>query len=103
MLSLNSSGLYSAIVIPLSHSFPSIGLSLFMGFLINKTYSRLLDAYFSLSSILRLLLLFFILANNSFPSSLNYIGELFALIAIISIHVLFTLLFILVSFLSTLF
>ena len=31
MLSLNSSGIYCAIVIPLSHSLSSIGPSLFMG------------------------------------------------------------------------
>ena len=35
MLSLNSSGIYCAIVIPLSHSLSPIGLSLFMGLLIN--------------------------------------------------------------------
>ena len=34
MLSLNSSGIYCAIVIPLSHSLSSIGPSLFMGLLI---------------------------------------------------------------------
>ena len=78
MLSLNSSGIYCAIVIPLSHSLSSIGLSLFMGLLINKTNTRLLDAFFFISSILRLLLLFFLLANNSFPSSINHIGEIFA-------------------------
>ena len=103
LLSSNSSGLYRAIVIPLPHSLPPIGPSLFMGLLINKTNTRLLDASFSVSSILRLLLLFFLLANNSFPSPINYIGEIFALLAIISIDVLFTLVFLLVSSLSTLF
>ncbi len=103
MLSLNSSGIYCAIVIPLSHSLSSIGLSLFMGLLINKTNTRLLDAFFFISSILRLLLLFFLLANNSFPGSINYIGEIFALVSIISIDVLFSLFFIYLSFISTLF
>ena len=103
MLSLNSSGIYCAIVIPLSHSLSSIGLSLFMGLLINKTNTRLLDAFFFISSILRLLLSFFLLANNSFPSSINHIGEIFALLSIISIDVLFSLFFLFLSFLSTLF
>ena len=103
MLSLNSSGIYCAIVIPLSHSLSSIGPSLFMGLLINKTNTRLLDAFFFISPILRLLLLFFLLANNSFPSSINSIGEIFAYLAIISIDVLFSLFFLFLSFLSTLF
>jgi NADH:ubiquinone oxidoreductase subunit 4 (subunit M) len=103
MLSLNSSGIYCAIVIPLSHSLSSIGLSLFMGLLINKTNTRLLDAFFFISSILRLLLSFYLLANNSFPSSINSIGEIFALLSLISIDVLFILFFLFLSFLSTLF
>ena len=36
MLSLNSSGIYCAIVISLSHSLSSIGPSLFMGLLMKK-------------------------------------------------------------------
>ena len=55
------------------------------------------------ASILRLLLSFFLLANNSFPSSINHIGEIFALLSIISIDVLFTLFFLFLSFLSTLY
>ena len=103
MLSLNSSGIYCAIVVSLSHSLSSIGLSLFMGLLINKTNTRCIDAFFFISSILRLLLSFFLLANNSFPSSINHIGEIFSLLSIISIDVLFSLFFLFLSFLSTLF
>jgi len=101
MLSLNSSGITCAIVIPLSHSLPSIGASLFMGLLINKTNTRLLDAFFFISSTLRLLLSLFLPANNSFPSSINHIGEIFALLPIISIDVLLTLFFLFLSFIST--
>ena len=57
MLSLNSSGIFCAIAIPLSHSLSPIGPSLFMGLLINKTNTRLLDAFFFTSTILRLLLM----------------------------------------------
>jgi len=103
MLSLNSSGIYCSIIIPLSHSLSSIALSLFMGLLINKTNTRLIDSLFFISSILRLLLSFFLLSNNSFPSSINYIGEIFALLSFISIDLLFSLFFIFISFLSTLF
>nr|YP_010729749.1 Nad4 [Calcarina hispida]WEF49989.1 Nad4 [Calcarina hispida] len=103
MLSLNSSGIYCSIIIPLSHSLSSIALSLFMGLLINKTNTRLIDSLFFISSILRLLLSFFILSNNSFPRSINYIGELFALLSFISIDILISLFFLFISFLSTLF
>ena len=103
LLSLNSSGIYCGIVIPLSHSLPSIAPSLFMGLLINKTNTRLLDAFGFISSILRLLLLFFLLSNNSFPSSINPIAEIVAFLSYISIDVLFSLFFLFLSFLSTLF
>ena len=78
MLSLNSCGIFCAIIIPLSHSLSSIGPSLIIGLLINKTNTRLLDSLFFISSILRLLLLFFLLANNSFPGSINPTGEIYA-------------------------
>ena len=91
ILSLNSSGIFSAIIIPLPHSLSSIGPSLFMGLLINKTNIRLLDSLFFISSILRLLLSFFLLANNSFPGSINPIAEILTLLSIISIDALFSL------------
>ena len=100
MLSLNSSGIFCAIIIPLPHSLSSIGPSLFMGLSINKTNTRLLDSLFFISSILRLLLSFFLLANNSFPGSINPIGEIPALLSIISIDALFCLFILFLSFLS---
>ncbi|MCP4306953.1 MAG: hypothetical protein GY788_19160 [bacterium] len=71
ILSLNSCGIFSGVLISISHGFPSISLSLIIGLPLNKTYSRLLDTLFLINSVLRLLLLFLILANNSFPSSIN--------------------------------
>ena len=68
-----------------------------------SSFYRIRTAFFFISSILRLLSLFFLLSNNSFPGSINYIGELLALLPIISIDVLFTLFFLFHSFLSTLF
>ena len=101
MLSLNSCGIFCCIIIPLSHSLSSIGPSLIIGLLINKTKTRLLDSLFFISSILRLLLLFFLLANNSFPGSINPTGELYALLSVLSIESLSCIFFILVSFIST--
>jgi hypothetical protein len=71
-----------------------------MGLLINKTNTRLLDPLFFISSILRLLLSFFLLANNSFPGTINPTGEIPALLPIISIDALFSLFILFLSFLS---
>ena len=68
-----------------------------MGLLINKTNTRLLDAFFFISSILRLLLSFLLLANNSFPGSINHIGEILALLSVISIDALSCLFFLFLS------
>ncbi len=103
MLSLISRVITCAIFIPLSHSLPSIGASIFIGLLINKTNNRLLYAFFFISSILRFLLLLFLPANNRFPSSINHMGEIFALFPIISIVLLLTLFLLFLSFLSTYF
>jgi len=100
LLSSNSSGIFCAIITPLPHSLTSIGPSLFMGLLINKTNTRLLDPLFFISSILRLLLSFFLLANNSFPGTINPTGEIPALLPIISIDALFSLFILFLSFLS---
>ena len=52
---------------------------------------------------MRGVLLLFILANLSFPGTLNFIGEVTALIAIVSIDTFSILSFIIPSFLSTFF
>jgi len=85
LYSLSGTGLLSSILISLSHAFSSIGLSLYCGLLILWTYSRYIDSLFYLSSTMRGVLLLFILANLSFPGTLNFIGEVTALIAIVSI------------------
>ena len=100
--SLNYSGILCSIIISLSHSLSSISLSLLTGLLINKTYSRYLDSFFFINFILRGILLLFILGNLSFPGSINFIPELIASIAIYSIDYLLMLLFLFISFISTL-
>jgi len=103
LLSLNSISYYCLIIISLAHSLTSISLFLIVGLLIIKTNIRLIDSLFFISSSLHFIFLLFILSNNSFPGSINYIGELYAFISIISINVFFIFYFILFSFLSTLF
>ena len=103
MLSLNSCGIYSAIVIALSHSLSSIGLFLFFGLVITKSNTRFIDSLFFISSTLRFILLFLLLSNNSFPGSINFIGEILIFTSVISIDVIFVLFLLVLSFLSTFF
>jgi len=85
LFSLSSSGLLASIIISFSHSLSSVALFLFTGLLINKTYSRYLDSINFLYIGARAVLLLIILANLSFPGSINFISELLALIALYSI------------------
>lgn len=81
--SLNSIGVLSGIITSISHGFSSVALFLFAGLLINKTYSRYLDSFFFIDSIFREVLIFFLLANLSFPGSFNLVSEILALINIV--------------------
>ena len=84
-------------------SFSSSAPSLFAGPLINKTYSRYWDSFFSIDQITRLLLLFFILGNLSFAVSSNLVGEISALIGLFPIDSLWLVSYLLSRFLSTFF
>ena len=66
IVSMNGIGVICGIVTSIAHSFSSSSLFLFAGLVINKTYSRYWDSFFSIDQITRLLLLFFILGNLSF-------------------------------------
>ena len=101
ILSMNYAGLLSLIQISISHGFSSFSLFLFSSFIINKTYSRYFDSFFFINTKLRAMLLFFILSNLSFPCSINFVGEIHSLIAIVSIDSCFSFMFLLSSFLST--
>ena len=84
-LSFNSSGVLGSIFISLSHSFSSIGLFLFSGLLISKSYSRYIDCVFWLSPVLRFVFVLFVLSNINIPGSINFIGELLAMISITAV------------------
>jgi NADH:ubiquinone oxidoreductase subunit 4 (subunit M) len=85
MGALNCIGVLCGIITSISHGFSSVGLFLFAGLLIQKIYSRYLDGFFFIDAIFRGFLLGFLLANVSFPGSLNFVGEIFALISIVQI------------------
>jgi len=97
---LNSISCLCGIITSISHGFCSVGLFLFSGFLINKTYSRYLDCFFFIDCMFRGVLLLFLLCNLSFPGSFNFVGEILALISIVEIDLIFCLTFLVSGFLS---
>jgi len=103
ILSLNSCGILSGIVISISHGLSSVSLFMFAGLLINKTYSRYLDSCYFINSQLRSLLLFFLLANLSFPLSINFIAEIMSYVAIVSIDSFVVFIVLLSNYISTIF
>ena len=103
IFSLNVCGILSSIIISLSHGLPSVSLSVFVGFLINKTYSRYLDPCYFISTQLRCLLLFILPTNLSFPITMNFFGEILTLAAIVSMDIYFCFISILSNYISTLF
>ena len=103
IVGMNGIGVLCGILTSIAHSFSSSALFLFAGLFINKTYSRYWDSFFFIDQITRLILLFFILGNLSFAVSLNFVGEIFALIGLFSIDSLWLVSYLLSCFLSTFF
>lgn len=101
LITLNNSGILTAIITSFSHGLSSVGLFLFIGSVIGRTYSRNIDSLFFLDFQSRTILLFLLLLNLSFPATLNFIGELLAIISLISISVFYTFIFIFSSFFFT--
>ena len=85
LLCINTCGIISSIISSISHSFSTSFLFLIVGIFINKVYSRYYECFFFLDQIMRILLLFGILINLSFALSLNFVGEIFALIGLFTI------------------
>lgn len=88
LFSLNSLSILACIILSISHAFSSVGLFLFVGCLISITYSRSTNSLCLLDATMRLTFLCLILANLSFPGSLNFIAELLCLSSLASIHLL---------------
>lgn len=103
ILCINGIGVLCGIITSIAHSLSSSSLFFLVGNIINKTYSRYWDSFLFIDWITRLLLLFFILGNLSFAISLNFVGEIFALIGLFSIDYLWLIFYLLSCFLSTFF
>ena len=103
LITLNNSGILTAIITSFAHGLSSVALFLFIGSIITRTYSRNIDSLFFMDYNSRVILLFLLLFNLSFPATLNFIGELLAIISLISISAFFTFIFLLSSLVFTLF
>ena len=73
LFSLNSLAILAGIIICISHSFSSLSLFLIISIIYYKSYSRYLDTLFFIDYIGRNILILYLLANISFPGSLNFI------------------------------
>ena len=101
LFSLSTIGLLATIIISLSHSLSSIALFLFTGLLINKSSSRYVESINFMYIGLRTVLFLIILANLSFPGSINFISELVNIIALYSIDYLLCYYFLFLSLFTT--
>jgi len=102
LITLNHSGILTAIITSFAHGLSSVGLFLFVGTVISRTYTRNIDSLFFLDFQSRCILLFLLLCNLSFPATLNFIGEILSVISLISISSFYALIFMLTSFVFTL-
>jgi len=100
---MNGISVLCGILTSIAHAFCSSGLFLIAGLIINKTYSRYLDSLYFIDQFTRYLLFCFILCNLSFAMSLNFVGEIYALIGLFSIDSLFLVFYLFNCFLSTFF
>lgn len=103
LITLNNSGILTAIITSFAHGLSSVALFLFVGSVIARTYSRNIDSLFFLDFKLRLILLFLLLCNLGFPLTCNFLGELLSVISLISVSSFFAFIFLLSSLVFTLF
>ena len=89
-------GLMGCIITSVAHGLSSSGLFICAGFVYDRTHSRnlfTLQTLFHYYPVFSTFLFIFILANLSFPGTLNFIGELFSIISLANIDFLLTTLF----------
>jgi NADH:ubiquinone oxidoreductase subunit 4 (subunit M) len=98
--SCSSIGLFCGIITSISHGYSSLSLFLFAGCLINKTYSRYIDSFFFIDVESRGIFLLLLIANLSFPGSLNFVSEIVALISITFFSTFICFLFLLANIIS---
>ena len=84
LFSFNTHGIDGAIYLMLAHGIVSSGLFFCVGFLYDRSHSRLLRYFGGLATVMPFLSIFFFLftlANMGFPGTSNFVGELLVFIA----------------------
>jgi NADH:ubiquinone oxidoreductase subunit 4 (subunit M) len=102
LITLNNSGILTAIITSFAHGLSSVGLFIFVGTVISRTYTRNIDSLFFLDFQSRCLLLFLLLCNLSFPATLNFYGEILSVVSLISISSFYVIVFMITSLVFTL-
>ena len=103
ILCMNGLSLLCGILTSIAHAFSSVSLFLFAGLIINKSYSRYLDSLVFLCVYSRSFFFLSTLFNASFPSSLNFVGELCCMIGLFCINSLWLVFYLANCFLFTFF
>ena len=86
LFSLNTTGFYAAYSLMIGHGIIAAGLFILIGFLYDRTKTRLIYNYGGLSTLMPIWSVFFFLftlANIGFPLTVNFFGEFFTLVSLI--------------------
>lgn len=103
LVTFSSIGLGSCILTSISHGLSSIGLFLFVGWIINRSFTRFVDSLFFMSFSSRLLVLGLMLASLNFPGFYSFIAEVFSIISIMGLSIVFSVLFVISSVINAIF
>jgi len=103
LFSLSSLSYIVLIINSLAHGFSSFLGFLIAGLISNRTYTRLIDSFYFLNSIARIIVLLFFLINISFPLTFNFIVEIAIVSILVSLSYWLIIAFVSISFMSTLF
>ena len=82
---LNIWGSMGCVITSVAHGLSSSALFIFAGFVYDRTHSYNLQPLFNYMPVFSTFFLLLILANLSFPGTLNFIGELFSIISLLNI------------------
>jgi NADH:ubiquinone oxidoreductase subunit 4 (subunit M) len=103
LFSLSSLSYIVLIINSLAHGFSSFLGFMMVGFISNRTYTRLIDSIYFLNSIARIMVFIFFLINISFPLTFNFIVEIVIVSILVTISYWLIVSFVSISFVSTLF
>jgi len=103
LFTFSSVGIASCIVTSISHGLSSIGLFMLVGLFMNRSFTRFIDTFYFIDYSSRLILIGLILSSLNFPGFYSFIAELLSMISIISISLIFSLLFVISNVFNAIF